>query len=334
MRASRDADCPWARVSRASLQGDIASPVSELPSVNLVGVLRDMSLTWGEFATDAQRTEIASRWDLSPSSHRGRLTTQVDVTALRLQNAGGPPRSWRASVARTAVRAELGTSEAGVGGPLQVSAEAISGEAGKTKFGGNALGQFAVRTQGDSFRMADLAGVLRLQKVAVATGKHTIENWWADLSVSQARLDVRQNFNLAASVAAHARDGLPALYVLASEDVIPHWIPSLLPLQSLQLDLGINRSCRMTDVRVRDARGGPLEARGGLQVEPGETRGAVLFRLAALPFVAIGLHFVEDYSSTSLFAGSTWLHERTAPLDVSLSQRRAEVCTPEPTKCR
>src|SRR4029079_10655880 len=152
-------------------------------------------------------------------------------------------------------------------------------------------------------------GIVQARKVALSSKQHTTDDWWAEFKIDSAHVDTRKNFDMAGKVRATFRDGLPALNVLASEEEIPKWVPTFLPLQGIALDLGVERFCGWSDVQILDASGGPLSAKGRLQFEPGETRGAILLRLASLGFVSLGLDFVEDYSNTSPLVGATWLEE-------------------------
>ena len=107
----------------------------------------------------------------------------------------------------------------------------------------------------------------------------------------------------------------------------------LLPLKAITLDLGVERFCRWSDVQILDASGGPLSAKGRLQFEPGETRGAILLRLASLGFVSVGLDFVEDYSNMSPLVGATWLEEHLVPMTKAATDKHDAVCQPQPPKC-
>jgi hypothetical protein len=101
----------------------------------------------------------------------------------------------------------------------------------------------------------------------------------------------------------------------------------------LKLELDVERFCHWTDVQLAEASGGPLKAAGRLQIEPGETRGAVLLQLAALEPVSLGLDFVEDYSNTSLFVGKSWLEKHLEPLTKAATDKHDDRCKPEPTTC-
>jgi hypothetical protein len=100
-----------------------------------------------------------------------------------------------------------------------------------------------------------------------------------------------------------------------------------------EIDLRVERFCRWTDVQLVEARGGPLRASGRVQVQPGDTRGALLFQLAGFAPLSFGLAFAEDSSDGSLFAGSGWLEEHLEPLTGAATAKHDERCKPEPAQC-
>jgi hypothetical protein len=77
-----------------------------------------------------------------------------------------------------------------------------------------------------------------------------------------------------------------------------------------------------------------LSAEGRVQIQPGETRGALLLRLAALKPISVGLHFVEDYSQTSPFVGSGWLEKRLVGLTAAATDKHDQKCIPQPPACQ
>jgi hypothetical protein len=176
--------------------------------------------------------------------------------------------------------------------------------------------------------------MVQLRDVALATKERLIEGWWAKFDFNLLKLDTSRDFDVAGRIKAQFRDGLPALYILASEDQIPGFVPSILPLEGLTFDLGVERYCRWTDVQILDAHGGPLAAEGRVQIQPGDTRGALLLRLAALKPISLGLHFVEDYSQTSPFVGSGWLEKRLVALTSAATDKHDQKCIPQPPACQ
>jgi len=217
---------------------------------------------------------------------------------------------------------------------LRIDIKQIAGQVGKTKIGGDVVVSLDLISKDESHRTAEVTGVVQARKVALSSKQHHTDDWWAEFKIDSAHVDTRQNFDMAGKVRASFRDGLPALNVLASEEEIPGWVPTLLPLKGITLDLGVERFCKWSDVQVIAASGGPLSAKGRLQFEPGETRGAIVLRLASLGFVSVGLDFVEDYSHMSPLAGATWLEEHLVPMTKAATDKHDAVCPVEPPKCQ
>jgi hypothetical protein len=113
-------------------------------------------------------------------------------------------------------------------------------------------------------------------------------------------------------IEARFRDGLPGYAMLAHH--IPPWLPEVLPLNGLNATLEVQRRCRLTDIRILRADGGPLTARGRIQATPTDIDGAVVVRLQLPKFVSVGLMFDGDDVHVSPLAGDTWLRQMLAPL--------------------
>ena len=186
----------------------------------------------------------------------------------------------------------------------------------------------------EGHRIADVTGVVQARNVLLNSKQHRTDDWWAEFKIDSAHIDTRQNLDLAAKVRATLRDGLPALNALASAEEIPKWVPTVLPLQGIALDLGVERFCRWSDVQILAASGGPLKAKGRFQLEPGETRGAILLRLASLGFVSVGIDFVEDYSNMSPLVGASWLEGHLDTMTKAATDKHDTVCQPEAPKCQ
>jgi hypothetical protein len=181
---------------------------------------------------------------------------------------------------------------------------------------------------------ADVRGAIKLRDVRFASGDHKVESWWADIDVSRARLDPAHNFDASARVEAKLQNGLPVLYLLTSDDDIPHIVPALLPLDNVMLGVDVDHHCRFTDVRIVQATGGPLAAEGRLQLERGETRGAVLVHTAPTAILSMGLELREQSSHTAPMVGQGWLAERLAPLGEVAQEKRRSFCPPSPVANR
>jgi hypothetical protein len=278
-------------------------------------------------APRAAQASVMGRWN------RALFTAKLDASELDMKNAGGAPRGWEAQIGSIAANTELALDAKRAYGPARIDIRDASGQVGKTKVRGDMLATLNLSSPSEALRTADVSGRIQARNVVLATKEHTIEGWWANFDLDRARLDMRQDFDLRGKVKARFRDGLPALYILASEDEIPGFVPNLVPLEGLSVDLGVERFCRWTDVQILDARGGPFAAEGRLQVEPGETRGALLLRLAALKPISLGLNFVEDYSHAAPLVGNGWLEKHMEPLISAATEKHDVRCIPQPPKC-
>jgi hypothetical protein len=319
--------CLSAQFGSVSLQAQLQTPAGGTAVANLEGALTEAWFRWGEFTAHLGRAKVAGRWT------QGQTEASLDASGVHLKNATGPPRSWQADAGSLSLKATLAMNDQSVLLPLRVDVQRVSGQVGKTRVEGDVAAHLDISSADSSRRTADLSGVIQTKHVKVSSGSRQVNGWWADFQLDRMRLDSRQDFDLFGPVHARFRDGLPALYVLASEKEIPKWVPSLLPLHDLTLDLEVERFCRWTDVQILHASGGPLRAEGRLQVEPGETRGAVLFRLAPVGAVSVGLNFVEDHSDTSFLAGSDWLQQRLTLLRDAATAKHDAPCARGPSTC-
>gem|GEM_PF-1325556 len=326
--------CPWAELASARLSGRLELTAGAAAEANgsVKGKIGAMRLDLGNFSATARETEIAT--DLRARGVDGAsVTAHVAARDLVLKNAGGAPRSWQADVHALDVDGELAQTTEIVRGPLRVQMSGIAGQVGTTKLAGNlsAALKVAARRGATTF---GVSGDVSARKVIVSSGSREVRDWWANLRVSQAEVQLASGVNLRAAVQGSLQNALPALNLLTSKDAIPGWMPTALPLEKLSVTLDIQRHCRLTDVQVRDAKGGPLTAKGRFQLEPGETRGAVLVTLPAIIPVSVGFDFVEDQSNTSPVVGDAWLERHTGTMDKALAERRASTCAPEPPTCR
>ncbi len=332
-------DCICAETPRFSLSASATSLARErAPETSFRNVTRPIdarvrgtidrpSFRWGSFRLTGARTSFATVWDGSLAS------SFIRMTGLKLVSSGGAPKGWQANIGSVSLRSDLRASSDGVGGPLWLDVGGIDARVGKTRLEGSATARLELRSKDPSDRTGDLSGVVQARRVAVHAGNQEVRDWWADLALRKLHVDTRENVDFTGTVGARFRDALPALDALASEDQVPGWVPKAFPLRSLAVDLEVERFCKFTDVQLINASGGPLKASGRLQFEPGETRGALLFELAAFHPASLGLDFVEDYSHTKVFAGSRWLEEHMEPLTKAAREKHDTRCEPEPTTC-
>jgi hypothetical protein len=328
IRTSALGSCPWAEAEQATIAARVDTPEDGDPHGDVLATLGRASLRWGEFEAHAGNTSLLGRWS------KTLFSAKLDANKLAMKNAGGAPRGWQADVGSIAATADFSLGDKRAQGPAHIDVRNAMAQVGKTRVRGDMTANLTVSAPNEALGTADVSGRMQVRDVSLATKENTLEGWWANFDFDRARLDTRQDFNLTGKVKARFRDGLPALYILASEDEIPSFMPNLVPLEGLSVDLGVERFCRWTDVQILDARGGPFAAEGRLQVEPGETRGALLLRLAALKPISLGLHFVEDYSDAAPFVGGGWLEKHLAPLTTAATQKHDQRCIPQPPKCQ
>jgi len=188
----------------------------------------------------------------------------------------------------------------------------------------------ARRSERPSASVENLSGLIQLRDVGVAMGEHKVDGWWADVALQGTRVSAAHGIDATGRVEAKLRDGLPALYMLASSDDIPKFVPSLLPLSGLQVALEVDRHCRFTDVRILQASGGPVAAAGRLQFDPENNHGAVLIYTSPVALASMGLELEEHSSHVSPMVGTAWLTERLGPLARLASEKRLAHCASAP----
>jgi hypothetical protein len=289
--------------------------------------------------------DVTEKWQLAGALARVEKAELDDLRWIRADRRRGEPvfsidgGSARARAALSVTRGR------GLEASLAANFEQARGSWKASKWEANGSARFATdgqpagRAELDGKRLfgqtiAELNGGVELRDVRFSSGDRNVEAWWADVRVSRARLDVAHGLDGAARVDAKLRDGLPVLYLLASEDDIPHIVPALLPLENVTVGLDVDHRCRFTDVRIVQATGGPLAAEGRLQLERGETRGAVLIHTAPTALLSMGLELRGDSSHMAPFAGGAWLAERLAPLGPIADEKHRTVCPPSPVAKR
>jgi hypothetical protein len=203
---------------------------------------------------------------------------------------------------------------------------------GKTKMSGEIIAQLAAVLPGN-LRTADVSGVVLARDVSLRRGAARVDGWWTQIDVQQASFDTSRNFDLAAKAVARVQNGLPVLYLLTSEDQSPNWLVSQLARHTLTATLDIRRFCRWTDVQIPLIEGGLLWAQGRVQAEPGQTYGAMLFRLAPLKVISVGFSFYEDYSDSKALVGADWLEGQILPMSRAAAIKREIGCQAPPPAC-
>jgi hypothetical protein len=328
LRTSALGACPWAEAERATIAARFDTSDAAMTRGGIVASMGGASVRWGRFEARARQTSLMGRVEGATFDLR------LDASDLDAKNEGGAPRGWEAKVTSVAATTSLALDDKEAHGPARLDIRNATGQIGKTRVRGDVVAVLNLSSPNTLHRTTDVSGTVDVRNVAMATKDHDIEGWWARFDLNGAKVDMSRDFDLAGKVKAQFRDGLPALYILVSEDQIPGFVPTLFPLEGLSFDLGVERYCRWMDVQILEAHGGPLSAEGRVQIQPGETRGALLLRLAALKPISVGLHFVEDYSQTSPFVGSGWLEKRLVGLTAAATDKHDQKCIPQPPACQ
>jgi hypothetical protein len=319
--------CPSTKVGAIAIQGRVVAPPRGPLEGDVEGRLERVAFTWGSFRL------VSPSAGFSAKREKDRLSGDIHAASLAMTNSGGPPKSWEARVATTRVRADLRVSGKGVRGPAYAEMQRVTGQVGDTGVEGDVVASLDLKSNGPSNVTGEVSGAVQARSVAFRTAQNEIRDYWADVDLRAMKVDARQNLDLAGPVEARFQNVLPALYVLASKNEIPRWAPRLLPRHTLTIDLDVHRVCHWTDVQIVEARHGPLRVSGRLQVQPGDTRGALLFRLGRFLPISLGLEFAGDYSRGTTFAGSDWLEKRLVALTRAAEVKRAEKCPPETPTC-
>jgi hypothetical protein len=274
-----------------------------------------------------ERTTLRGQWN------PGWMQARIDAERLQMTNAGGPPRSWRAFAPATSVDMVLTDDNGKSGGNVRIEAKRVGGQVGTTQMGGDIIAQLALVTPG-SPGTADVSGTVLTRNVSLRRGAARVDGWWAQINLDHAAFDTSQNFDLIARAHARVQNGLPVLYLISPENEGPSWLLKQLANQRLDVGLDVRRFCRWTDVQIPIIEGGLLWAQGRVQAEPGQTYGAMLFRLAPLKVISVGVAFQNDHSNTALLAGAGWLDTQIVQLSEAAAAKRETGCAPTPSACQ
>jgi hypothetical protein len=318
--------CPLAEAESISLTAHAIREERRAPMRELRATMQGGSFHWGDFEGAVQRTAVRGQW------HPGWMQARIDVDGLQMINAGGPPRSWRAFLPATSVDMVLTSDNAQTGGRVRVESKRVGGQVGSTKVGGDVIAQLAVVTPGGP-GTADASGTVLARNVSLRRGVQRVDDWWAQVNLQHAAFDTTRNFDLTARAEARVQNGLPVLYLLSSENESPGWLLRQLARTTFTVGLDVRRFCRWTDVQIPQIEGGLLFAQGRVQAEPGQTSGAMLFRLAPLRAVSVGMVFYEDHSDTAALVGAEWLERQIVPMSQAADAKGEASCPAQPATC-
>jgi hypothetical protein len=60
----------------------------------------------------------------------------------------------------------------------------------------------------------------------------------------------------------------------------------------------------------------------------------MLFRLAPIKMISVGVSFYEDHSNTSLLVGAGWLEQQVLPMSQAAKTKHDEGCRAPPARCK
>ncbi len=320
--------CQSAQAPHATLRTKLQFDPEGRPNMEVSGNFQRARARWDDFDMSGD-----VKFEARQSGGTTRtLSLDVDATRLHLQSGSNDSEGWEASIPKLRVGALLRGQSHSMRGPVRVHAERINGRIGKTVVRAG-LGLNWKFSEVDLERsMARGSGNASIDRLAIDAGDDSVKDWWGRVELPVIELGVSQNVDVSGQFDAKFRDALPALSLFASTGDLPGWIPDLIPLEQLEARGQFRRKCRVTDLVIQSARGGPLAAAGHFQSVPNDTRGAVLIQLPSFLRLSVGLVTHADELGVAIFAGNDWLGEQSKILN--RWSKAAQSCGPAPESCK
>ncbi len=203
----------------------------------------------------------------------------------------------------------------GVKGGLEVAVKSARGRLGHTPLSADLEARLNLGALDFKGREARGEATVHIRNGALRAESQAIHGWWADVTLSSARLSAGHGLEGGGVFKARLRDGTPVLSMLAADDELPDWVPKVLPLNELQATGVVLHRCRVTEIRVVESTGGPLQASGRILSAKAGTSGALLLRLRSAAPLSAGLSLGSGGDGVSPFAGDDWLDEQLSRLD-------------------
>jgi hypothetical protein len=329
-----DADCPWSTIQQANVLGLARMRGAEGTHFDVNAVLQQARLAWGDFTSTLEKARLATSFgSRALDEQKGKVEVALDVEAAKLVSGTKATSGWQASVPSIDFDATLQRQKGVLGGPMRVRADNVAARIGKTTLEVDLAGDVGFAQLDLDKQHATGAGRVHVRGLNLSVPGRKISDWWADVELPFVDLWAKENLDGIASFRASMRDALPALSVLAAEDDLPGWVPSIFPLRDLTAEGSVRRRCRLTEFQVSQVAGGPFVAVGRMQSDPDAVRGAFLVRLAAAHPISAGIRFDAEDSGVTLLAGSGWLKERYEPLERLERAAETELCIPPPRAC-
>jgi hypothetical protein len=306
LRAGKEGASPFAEAESAEVDGHLPRGLPP-QHAEVRTALDGLTFRWGEFQLVADSAKVGARW------FGDWLRLEAGANSLGLRSFGGPPRGWQFDTGPASLTTNLRSAPGGWQGPLHLALRHMVGVINQTALSGDLVTSLNIADLAG--RAANVSGSVHIRNLALRAGKRETRDWWADATLEGGRIDTTENFDIAGHLRAQFRDALPALDVLASQGHVPGWFVRDFPIRPASIDFTVDRRHHWTDFQIARATGRYTEATGRLQIEAGDARGALLFRLSALHFVSLGFDFLDRPSRMSLFPAKGWLEERNAALE-------------------
>lgn len=305
------ASCPWLSVPRATLRGELGFATDGQAQVHAVADIGALRARWDDFLVTGD-ARLESRYQ-----QRSNDAISLDVNAKRLHMTSGknPREGWEAKIPELELMSKLRRSFGQLSGTVRVRARGVQGRLGRTPVHAD-LGSTWRLSMLDLEHGAALAsGTVSIDHAGLDAGSLRVRDWWGRVTLPTLSVLAGANVDASGEFGAQFRDGLPALGMFAASGDLPGWVPSLFPLEELEATGEFRRSCRMTDIVVKNASGGPLASAGRIQSSPADTRAAFLLQLQSPLRLSAGIVSHGDEVHVGILAGNDWLLEQSRTLD-------------------
>lgn len=319
--------CQRVTVPRATIRSKLGFTERGIPRLDIDADIDSAKGRWDdlEITTSARVTSTI----LQEESQR--VTLDVDATRFHVTSGTSPKQGWEAKIPKLRIVSNLRSGAGQFSGSVAMRAKAMEGRIGRTPVHGDVAADWKLSLLDLARGEAIGSGEVRIDKAGLEAGDLRVADWWGRVQLPLLSVTGGRNLGVLGRFRAKFRDGLPALGMFAASGDLPGWVPTILPLHELEAKGDFQRSCRTTDIYIREASGGPLAAAGRVQSVPDDTRGAFLLQLRSPIVVSTGLVNYGDNVGVAIFAGDDWLAEQSTTLDqwalVATCKPAAESCS-------
>jgi len=329
---TQNANCAWSRVQALELDAAGRLLPRDATRISLRGELGQTELSWGDFTTRAD-IGLAAHFTHGLLDQDDAGTVDLSLRHAAIQSGDGGNEGWSAVVPELDFSAEIARKKGKLSGVARVSADSAQGRIGATRLKTDFAAKLLLDAMDFKSRTAHASGEVEIRNASLPNAAEPIRDWWANVHVDSLHGHAEQNLELGGMFRAELRDATPALAVLGQKGSLPPWVQTAFPLRGLSITGSVARRCRLTDIRLVNASGGPALARGRLQSLPDGFQGALLLRLADFQAISAGLDFDSNHTHVSLFEGDDWLAQLNRSFDEKSSNAVHLVCPPDPDQC-